>query len=137
MPLKLLLDTYALVWWWTDDRRLPAPARAAIAAPANTVHVGAATAWEIATKFRLGKWPEVGAIIDGFDTHLRRSRFVALPVSMEHARMAGGLDSPHRDPFDRMLAGQALGESMSIVSGNPVFATLGTTVIWNGQASAG
>ena len=136
MALKLLLDTHALVWWWTDDRRLPAAARAAIAEPANIVHVSAATAWEIATKFRLGKWPEVGAIIDGFDTHLRRSRFMPLSVSMEHARLAGGLDSPHRDPFDRMLAGQALRESMSIVSGDAVFTSLGTNVIWDGQAPA-
>ncbi len=133
--MKLLLDTHALVWWWTDDRRLPAASRAAIAVPGNVVHVSAATAWEIATKFRLGKWPEVAAIIDGFDSHLRRSRFVPLPVSMEHARMAGGLESPHRDPFDRMLAGQALREKMPIISGDAIFRTLGPTVIWDAEAA--
>jgi PIN domain nuclease of toxin-antitoxin system len=47
--MKLLLDTHALVWWWTDDPRLPAAARAAIAGPGNIVHVSAVSAWEIAT----------------------------------------------------------------------------------------
>ena len=129
--MKLLLDTHTLVWWWTDDRRLPATARAAIAAPGNAVHVSAATAWEIATKYRLGKWPEVAPLINDFDSNLRRSRFIPLPVGMEHARLAGSLESPHRDPFDRMLAGQAIREQMPIVSGDAIFHTLGPTVLWD------
>ena len=62
--MKLLLDTHALVWWWTDDRRLPPNARAAIAHPDSTVYVSAASMWEIATKYRLGKWPEVGSLLE-------------------------------------------------------------------------
>lgn len=128
--MRLLLDTHALVWWWTDDRRLPDKARAAIAAPANTILVSAASMWEIATKHRLGKWPEVGALIAQFDSSLRRSRFVPLMVTIEHARLAGGLDHPHRDPFDRMLAAQAIADDASVVSGDSVFASLGVGVVW-------
>ncbi|HXT79107.1 MAG TPA: type II toxin-antitoxin system VapC family toxin [Acetobacteraceae bacterium] len=135
--MRLLLDTHALVWWWTDDKRLPPAARSAIAAPDNRVVVSAASAWEIATKHRLGKWPDVTPLIDGFDTHLRRSRFVTLPISSDHARLAGGLDGPHRDPFDRMLIAQAREEAMPIVSGDPVFGSYNVPVIWDRAETPG
>lgn len=128
--MRLLLDTHALVWWWTDDKRLPGAARAAIASPDNQVLVSAASAWEIATKHRLGKWPEVAALLDGFDANLRRSRFTSLPISHEHARLAGTLDGDHRDPFDRMLLAQARLENMALVSGDAAFRGFGATVLW-------
>lgn len=111
--MRLLLDTHALVWWWTDDKRLPAVARSAIASSDNAVLVSAASAWEIATKHRLGKWPEVAALLEGFDTSLRRSRFTSLPITHKHARLAGTLDGEHRDPFDRMLLAQARLEELA------------------------
>jgi PIN domain nuclease of toxin-antitoxin system len=129
--MRLLLDTHALVWWWTDDPRLPAPARAAIAAPASTVYVSAASAWEITTKHRIGKWPEVARLIAEYASLLRRSRFHALPISMEHAHHAGGLPGPHRDPFDRVLIAQSRLEALPIVSADAVFATYGAEVIWD------
>ncbi len=131
MGIDILLDTHALVWWWLDDRRLPGPARAAIAMPANRVHVSAASAWEIATKFRLGKWPDVERLLDGFDSHIRRSRFLPVAITPAHARAAGVLDTPHRDPFDRMLAAQAVAEGMAIITGDAVFAALVPSVIWD------
>ncbi len=128
--MRLLLDTHALVWWWTDDRRLPDKARAAIAAPANTILVSAASMWEIATKHRLGKWPEVGQLIAQFDASLRRSRFVPLMITTDHARLAGMLDNLHRDPFDRMLAAQAMSDHAAVITGDPIFTTLGPDVVW-------
>ena len=135
--MKILLDTHALVWWWTDDARLPAPARAAIAMPGNIVLVSSVTAWEIATKHRIGKWPDVATIVNGFDAHLRRSRFAGLPISIGHAHLAGSLDGRHRDPFDRMLIAQSLQEDVPLVSGDAVFASYGATVIWDQPLLAG
>jgi PIN domain nuclease of toxin-antitoxin system len=129
--VKLLLDTHAVVWWWLDDPRLPAPARAAIAAPDNTVCVSAASAWEIATKNRLGKWPGVTQIIADFPDLLRRSRFFPLSISVEHARLAGALSGPHRDPFDRMLIAQSKQENAVLVSGDGTFAQFGVPVVWD------
>jgi PIN domain nuclease of toxin-antitoxin system len=129
--VKLLLDTHAVVWWWLDDPRLAAKARAAIAATSNTVCVSAASAWEIATKNRLGKWPDVERIIDEFPALLRRSRFVPLPISVDHARLAGTLAGPHRDPFDRMLIAQSKHESAALVSGDPVLGNFGVEIIWD------
>jgi PIN domain nuclease of toxin-antitoxin system len=132
--MKLLLDTHALVWWWTDDARLPASARAAIADPGNMVHVSAVSAWEIATKHRVGKWPEVDRLIAEYAMLLRRSRFSALSISTEHAHRAGGLPGPHRDPFDRMLIAQAGLEAMPIVTADAVFGAYGAATIWDGAA---
>ena len=130
--MKLLLDTHALVWWWTDDSRLPAAARAAISAPGNIVHVSAVSAWEIATKHRVGKWPEVEQLIAEFSSLLRRSRFFPLTIGIEHAHRAGGLPGPHRDPFDRMLIAQAGLESLPVVTADPVFSAYRVPVIWDG-----
>lgn len=128
--LRLLLDTHALVWWWTDDRRLPAAARAAIAAPDNLVLVSAASAWEIATRHRLRQWPEVAALVEGFDDLLRRSRFAPLPITAGQARLAGAMDWAHQDPFDRMLLAQARDQSVALVSGDTAFQGCDVAVIW-------
>ena len=129
-PAGLLLDTHALIWWWTDDPRLTPPARAAIADPARVAHVSAASAWELATKHRLGKWPEAAAVLDQFDDLLRRSRFAALPITPAEARTAGALDWAHRDPFDRMLLAQATALGLALVSGDAAFAGQGVARIW-------
>ena len=127
---RLLLDTHALVWWWTDDRRLTARARAAIADPARQVLVSAASAWEIATKHRLGKWDSVAALVAGFEDLLRRSRFAALPITPADALAAGALDWAHRDPFDRLLLAQARAQAVPLVSGDEAFRGQDIPVIW-------
>jgi PIN domain nuclease of toxin-antitoxin system len=128
--VKLLLDTHAVVWWWTDDPRLPATARGMISEATNTVYVSAVTAWEIATKNRLGKWPDVERIVAEFTNLLRRSRFVPLPLSIEHARLAGTMEGAHRDPFDRMLIAQSREEKAALVSCDAVFRDYGVELIW-------
>ena len=128
--MKALLDTHALVWWWTDNRRLPRAARAMIAEPDNEVLVSAATVWEIATKNRLGKWPEVERLVTDFESLLLQSRFVGLPVSIAHARLAGTLTGQHRDPFDRMLIAQARLESAVLVTADAIFRRYRVPVVW-------
>jgi PIN domain nuclease of toxin-antitoxin system len=129
--VKLLLDTHAVVWWWLDGPRLPALAREAIASPGNTVFVSAASAWELATKNRLGKWPDVETIVREFEQLLRRSRFVSLGISVGHARIAGALAGAHRDPFDRMLIAQAQDEDAVLISGDGIFREFGVDLIWD------
>ena len=128
--MKLLLDTHALVWWWHDDARLPAKAAEAITASGTEIVVSAVTAWEIANKYRLGKWPEVASMVTGFDALLAESDFSMLPVKASHAVLAGSLPGPHRDPFDRLLAAQALVEACTFVSGDAQFAAFGVPMLW-------
>jgi len=68
--LRLLLDTHALLWWATDDPHLSRAAYAAIADEANAVHVSAVSAFELATKHRLGKLPEAGALLGDLKLYL-------------------------------------------------------------------
>ncbi|OGT80149.1 MAG: twitching motility protein PilT [Gammaproteobacteria bacterium RIFCSPLOWO2_02_FULL_61_13] len=114
--MKLLLDTHALLWWWKDDPRLSKRAAAAIADEGNSVFVSAASAWEIATKHRIGKLPGAESAVREFNELIIADGFGHLAVSYHHALMAGGFDSKHRDPFDRMLAAQSLIEGATLVT---------------------
>ncbi|MCA3253648.1 MAG: type II toxin-antitoxin system VapC family toxin [Pseudomonadota bacterium] len=123
--MRLLLDTHALLWWWADDAQLSAAARSAIGDRANEVLVSAASAWEIATKQRLGRLSMVAADGAAFERMVSADGFEMLPVTAAHAWRAGALTHVHRDPFDRMLAAQSELEAMTLLTRDPVFATLG------------
>jgi len=126
----LLLDTHALLWWLLDSPELSAKARAAIAAPEQRVLVSAASAWELGTKYRIGKLPQAHDIVLNLVQYLRKQRFEVLPITAEHALAAGQLPGPHRDPFDRMLMAQAQIERAQVVTVDPVFKQYGVAVVW-------
>ena len=126
----LLLDTHALLWWLLDSPELSASARQAIANPTRRVWVSAASAWELATKFRIGKLPQAEDIVVNLPQYLRKQRFEALSISVEHALLAGQWPGPHRDPFDRMLMAQAQIEQALLVTVDPVFGEYGLSVFW-------
>lgn len=128
--MRVLLDTHTLLWWLDGDRRLSRLARRTIADEANTVLVSAASAWEIATKVRIGKLPgavDVAADVAGC---LSRQRFDSLDITVLHAQRAGRLPGTHRDPFDRMLVAQAQIEDLPVVTNDAVFDEFGVTRVW-------
>ncbi len=127
--MRLLLDTHTLIWWATLDPSLSPRAKAAMLDPLSEVHVSAASAWEIATKVRIGKlgWPpEAGSV----SAYVSGQGFRALPISLEHAERAGQLAIAHRDPFDRMLIAQAHAEALLLVSNEALFDAAGTQRLW-------
>lgn len=126
----LLLDTHALVWWLTDDHGLSASARRAIGDDGRDVVVSAASAWEIATKQRLGRLASVPPAGEWFGALSAANGFRHLDVSYLHALRAGALPAAHRDPFDRMLAAQAEMEGLSLVTCDPAFEHFGTATLW-------
>ena len=128
--MRLLLDTHALLWWFADDRALPASCRRAIAHPGNSIFVSAVSAWEIATKFRLGQLPSASDLVQDFDGFLARDGFSLLQLSSDHGIRAGLLPGPLKDPFDRMLIAQALIENMLIVSNEVSFDRYGVNRVW-------
>ena len=88
---------------------------------------------EVATKVRLGKLPEAEKLVTStaWLAALRRLRAEELAITTAHSLAAGSLDWPHRDPFDRLLAAQAILEQVPLVSIDPVFSTLPQlTVVW-------
>ena len=126
----LLLDTHVLLWWLLDAPELSASAKSAIAQGAQRVFVSAASSWELAIKYRLGKLPLAGDIVENLPRYLRKERFVVLPIALDHTLAAGALPGPHRDPFDRMLIAQAQIEKLRLVSRDSVFAEYVSDVLW-------
>ena len=125
--MRILLDTHAFLWWLTDDSRLSRPARRMIGDNANDVVVSAASVWEIATKARLGRLPDIGADIAG---SIAGEGFEQIAISVADAERAGRLPGPHRDPFDRMLIAQAIGHGMPIVSIDAAFDRYDIRRLW-------
>jgi PIN domain nuclease of toxin-antitoxin system len=78
--------------------------------------VSAASAWEIATKFRLGTLPGAAHVVRHFERAIDDLYAEQMPVTATRALKAGGWEVPHRDPFDRMLAAQAALESLPLAT---------------------
>jgi PIN domain nuclease of toxin-antitoxin system len=128
--MRALLDTHTLLWWILDDPALPRAARETIAETGNTMLVSAASAWEIAIKFRLGKLPKAVDLVSNFSSEMEHEGFHVLPVSAEHGIRAGLLPGPHNDPFDRMLIAQSQAENTPIISNETIFDSYGVRRLW-------
>ena len=128
--MRLLLDTHALLWWLTGDSSLSAVAREAIAEPTNDIHVSAASAWEIATKHRIGKLPGAAFLVKDIRGIVAAQGFTELSITMLHGQIAGSLPRIHKDPFDRMLIAQAVTADLTLVSNEALFGAYGVTLLW-------
>ena len=114
--MKLLLDTHAFLWFITNDPKLSATAKSAIADPNNEILVSPASYWETAIKISVGKYP-LHAPFETFITQgIDGNGFKVLPIEPKHAAVLTNLPFHHRDPFDRVLVAQAKVEAIDIVS---------------------
>ncbi|MGH6993524.1 MAG: type II toxin-antitoxin system VapC family toxin [Caulobacteraceae bacterium] len=128
--MRLLLDTHALIWWLAGDRALSRFARAAIENPSNAILVSAVSAFETATKHRLGKLPEADELVFRFAETIRGQGFEPLPITLTHALEGGRLDLAHKDPFDRLLIAQARIEDLVLVSNERIFEEAAIERLW-------
>lgn len=128
--MRLLLDTHALLWWLNADRRLARAARRAIQSEDNQRFVSIAGAWEMAVKVSLGKlrlpMPTGAFLVE----HLPRNRIDLVAISLDDIGRVESLSFHHRDPFDRLMAAQALGRGLTVVSADAVFEEYGLERIW-------
>jgi PIN domain nuclease of toxin-antitoxin system len=128
--MRILLDTHTLLWAINAAPSLSSRARKLIEDGSNEILVSAASAWEIATKVRLGKLPTGEQLINGFEYYLKQLGFDELSISLSHAVRAGSLRGEHRDPFDRMLIAQAQSENLPIISNDRIFDAYHLQRIW-------
>jgi len=128
--VRLLVDTHVLFWATMERARLSQAGRAALESEQHDVLVSVASAWEIAIKVGLGKWPEARDLLFDFERHMDDAGFELLPITVAHVRAAGLMGATHRDPFDRILAAQATIEGLVLVTADPELATLGAACIW-------
>ncbi len=128
--MRLLLDTHALLWWLFDDPKLTSTVRDLVGDPANEIRVSTASAWEISTKYRLGKLPAAQQLIQDMGGWFQKAGFLMLPIQLSHAERAGSWPQAHRDPFDRMLAAQSVLEELPLLTRDRKFHSFGIRTIW-------
>lgn len=129
--MRLLLDTHTLLWWFSDDSALPASCQGLIGQMKTEVFVSVVSAWEISTKFRLGKLSSAAEPVQDFGGYLARDNFHSLLLTPHHGIRAGLLPGPLKDPFDRMLIAQAQAEDLTIVSNEVSFDNYGVRRAWD------
>jgi PIN domain nuclease of toxin-antitoxin system len=128
--VRVLLDTCTLIWATLSPSALSQQAREAIAEEANVILVSAASAWEIATKVRVGKLPGAEKLERDFLDVMDDAGYTQLPIDTETALRAGRLVAEHRDPFDRMLAAQALALDIPVLSPDSLLDQFGVRRMW-------
>lgn len=129
--MGLLLDTHVVIWWFADHPQFPRRVRDLLESTDECIFVSAVCAFEMATKHRIGKLPQVAALLDRYAEHLADQGFTELPISSAHALQAGRLRFAHGDPFDRLLIAQAVAEGHSLVSNEELFDQTGVSRIWS------
>jgi PIN domain nuclease of toxin-antitoxin system len=124
----LLLDTHALLWWATGDKALSKKVVRLLEDHEVTIYASAASAWEIATKVRLGKlkWTGPGSV----EAYCLEQGFTLMPVTFAQAQRAGSWPQAHGDPFDRLLAAQSDLENILLATNDPKIKTFGIRTIW-------
>ena len=128
--MNLLLDTHTFLWWVTDDPQLSKKARELIGNGRNRVCWSAASSWEVAIKFALGRLPLPDIPEKFLLDALAANQIESLPITDLHAFRAGHLPRHHRDPFDRMLVAQAQVESLALLSNDPQCSLYEVRVVW-------
>jgi PIN domain nuclease of toxin-antitoxin system len=127
----VLLDTHVLVWLTASPGRIPPDTLSLLAADSTTILVSAASAWEMATKFRLGKMPQAAGFLSNWGEAMSELRADEIPISRDDALRGGALHWAHRDPFDRILAAQSIGLNAPLVTGDAIMSGLPElTVLW-------
>jgi PIN domain nuclease of toxin-antitoxin system len=128
--VRVLVDTHAFVWWLEGNPRLSRRARSVLEREGNEIFVSAATAWEIATKARLGRLPFAPDVAADVFGAIIGQGFQPLDITTVHAQRAGWLPGHHADPWDRMLIAQAQAEGLAVVSNETRFDEYGITRVW-------
>ena len=128
--MRVLLDTHAFLWWVAESGRLSESAYRAIADEENDIAVSAASAWEIATKHRLGRLPDADALAFDISAVIAEQGFDEMYITVDDASRSGALPQHHRDPFDRMLIAQALSRNLVLISNESLFDRYGVRRLW-------
>lgn len=128
--MRVLVDTHTWLWMLASPDRLPARAREVVDDPRTEVLLSAASAWEIAIKYQLGKLPLPEVPATYVPSRLPASGCTGLAVEHAHVLRTGLLPLHHRDPFDRLLVAQAQVLGTPLVSGDRAFAAYDVEVLW-------
>lgn len=128
--MRVLLDTHAFLWATLDPDKLSPHIRSTLQNANTDVIVSAASAWEIAIKYRHGRLSGAKAVVNDYAAAIRGLKAQELDIKRSHALLAGSFPQAHRDKFDRILAAQAQIESLTLASRDHAMKQFGVGVIW-------
>jgi PIN domain nuclease of toxin-antitoxin system len=128
--MKVLLDTCVVIWATLSPSALSRVAQETIADESNIILVSAVSAWEIATKVRIGKLPGAERLEREYLEVMESAGYTLVAIDTPSALRAGRLVAEHGDPFDRMIAAQVLGQDIAVVSPDPQLDCFGVRRIW-------
>ena len=126
--MKALIDTQIFLWMAVSPDKLSPAARSAC--ETGELILSVASAWEIGIKHQIGKLDLPASPKAFLDAQIRMANVAVLPIHYRHAMRAAALESPHKDPFDRLIAAQAIEEGISCISSNVAIEQLGARRIW-------
>lgn len=130
--MRYLLDTHVLIWSQDEPEKLPAGVAALLLDPANERILSVVSSWEIAIKMTIGKLTLSKPFRQWIETTVGELLLVELGISLNHLETLFALPaSDHKDPFDRLLAAQALSEGVGIVSNDAKLDQFGVSRIWS------
>jgi PIN domain nuclease of toxin-antitoxin system len=133
--MRILIDTHCWLWSLTAPERLSARAREIFADPENTIYLSAASSWEMAIKYQLGKLPLPEAPETYVPSRMLAQGIEALPIEHAHTLRVAQLPAHHHDPFDRLLIAQSQIESLSLLTADPMFRKYKVDLVWAGRRS--
>lgn len=130
MSIRALLDTHSFLWFIGGSERLSARARALIEDRDNPMLVSVASLWEIAIKHGIGKLALDRPFDELIPEQLERQQIGVLGVELRHLAELIHLPQHHRDPFDRLIAAQAIAEGLPVISADPALDAYGIERLW-------
>lgn|SRR5262245_21548941 len=127
--MKVLLDTHAFIWWDSDPSLLSSTALAVCRDPANTLLLSVASVWEMQIKSQLSKL-NLGLALRDIVEAQQQNGLLLLEIRLEHVLAVDALPMPHKDPFDRILAAQAIAEGAVLLTADAIFGQYPVNVVW-------
>ncbi len=128
--MRYLLDTHVLLWWIKDSEKLSMVAREIIENGRNELFWSAASSWEIAIKYELGKLPLPEQPSEFIEKELKENRIGSIPISNQHTYVAASLPKHHKDPFDRILISQSQMENLPLITLDKLFKFYEVETVW-------
>jgi PIN domain nuclease of toxin-antitoxin system len=127
--MRVLIDTHALLWYLQGDANLSNLALTTIEDKDNDVFVSIVSIWEIAIKSGLGKL-ELQRPFGNLEADLQRLDIKILSIAFADLDIYRSLPLHHRDPFDRILIAQSIGNSLTIITRDPLFELYSIRLLW-------
>jgi PIN domain nuclease of toxin-antitoxin system len=128
--MTYLLDTHTFLWLLRSPEMLPLAVRAMVVDQSSALALSAVTPWEMAIKQTTGKL-RAAEILDNFERVAALAGITILETTVRQVIRGGRLPLHHQDPFDRLLAAQALEMRIPLVSRDHVFDLYGVKRIWD------